>query len=227
MHEFDKLIELTSDERVELGTSFKELLHKELCLGMTRYVCRYGTLSDGHEKLTDAQRYYQAIREMYNRAHEVQSQKAAAMEAQADLLDAEEDLARAINTPAKLRAEAAIMRAHGRLVTSLVTVEDILRQLDEFNKVRLELKKSVQAQYPEGIEQAEEDNWKAVMKYRHLKRSLGYGPELTHVPLAPEVKAQLGFELGRPELTAWLAIQDEKKALQLIQQEEQKHVALR
>lgn len=211
MQEFDKILELTGDERVELGASFKELLHKELCLGMTRYVCRYGTLSDGHEKITDAQRYYQAIKEMYGRAHEIRSQRANAMEAQADLLDANDLVERAKTKQEKLRAEASQMRAHDRLVSSLVQVEDSLRQLDEFNKVRLELKASVQAQYPNGIEQAEEDNWVAVAKYRGLKRKLGYPEQLNHVPLEPTKKAQLSIDMHAPEMGAWLALQDSDK----------------
>lgn len=214
MQEFDKIIELTKDSRVELGASFKELLHKELALGMTRYVCRNGTLSDGHEKITDAQRYYQAIKEMYTRACEMANYKVLAMEAQADLIDANDELVVANNGGKAsniLRAEAKVLRASNRLRDSLVNAEDLMRQLDEFNAVRLELKEKVQSQYPQGIEQAEKDNWEAVAKYRMAKKGLGYQEQVTHIPLDKESKARLGLRHGSPEMALWLAVSKEKE----------------
>ena len=65
MNEFEKILEMAEDERIKLAEGFKGLLHTELMFGQSMYLCRYGTLSDGHEKFTDAQKYYQAIREMW------------------------------------------------------------------------------------------------------------------------------------------------------------------
>lgn len=210
MQDFDKILALTEDSKVELASSFKELLHKELTLGMTRYVCRYGTLSDAHDKITDAQRYYQSIREMYARANEISSQKALSMEAQADLIDAEELLEQADTKSKKLRAEAKILKAKNALRNTLVTIEDSMRQLDEFNRVRLELKDKVQAQYPEGIEQAEPDNWKAVAEYKIARQNIGYHEALHHIPLEIKEKARLGLKYNKPELAYWLSFKEKE-----------------
>ena len=222
MEEFNKILALSNDETVELASSFKELLHKELTLGMTRYVCRYGTLSDSFDKLTDSQRYYQSIREMYNRANEISMQKVASMEAQADLIDAEELLEKAETKSQKLRAEAKVLKAKNALRSSLVMIEDIMRQLDEFNKVRLELQDKVRAQYPEGIEQAESDNWKAVAKYKIARQNVGHNEMLNHIPLPMEEKARLGVMYNKPELAFWMAQQKENDFHKILTDENKK-----
>ena len=221
--EFDQITKITSDGIVTAGEALKELINKELCLGMTRYVCRNGTLSDGHECLTDADRYYQAIRECYHISMSIKSQKAVALEAQADLLDAQD--MQTGGRAAELRKEAAIMKAKDRLVGALVSSEDLLRQLDEFNKVRLELQEKVRAQYPEGIEQSQPDRFIAMAKYRHFKRSVGYPENLTHVPLDKNVKAKLGIEIGNGELQAWMYA-TEPKVLELMSLEMKKTQSL-
>lgn len=204
MTEFTKILKLANDEKVELAESFKETLGKELVLGMTRYVCRYGTLSDGHEKITDAQRYYQAIKEMWSIQEGVNMAKANAMFAEADLRDAQVELKKAKKKSDKLRAEAKILISQQRLLSLLVSVEDSVRQLDEFNKVRLELMPIVRAQYPKGIEQAEPDNWKAVAEYRMLKQQVpGVAPErLDNIPMPPEEKSKLGLAYHRMDAIA-------------------------
>jgi hypothetical protein len=201
----DKILSLANSESVRLGESFKELLNKELCLGMTRYVCRFGTLSDGHEKITNAQRYYQAIREMWNYANSIAETKCVALEAQADLLDAKEMSVAAETESQSLRALVAVTRAERKLTSALVMIEDQMRCLDEFNKVRLELKDEIQTKYPNGIEQSEHDNWVAVAEYRAKNRSISHNQNLTHVPLDPITKAEIGLQLDAPEMTAWLS----------------------
>lgn len=192
---YSKLLELTSDNTVQLASSFKELLGKELVLGQTRHMCRYGTLSDGHEKITEAQRYYQALREMHNLAANMRSVRAQAMVAQADVLEWEQKLKDAYTAPDKLRFEGKLLLAKEQLLFLLTTVEDQTRMLDEYNKVRLELGPAVRAKYPEGIEQAEADNWKAVFEYRALK---GDG-HVQNIPLSPMDKAKLGVQYGNAE----------------------------
>lgn len=210
---FKQIEGLTSDSRVELGQSMKELLNKELCLGMTRYVCRNGTLSDGHEKITPAQRYFQSIKEIWSISGSIKSTYSDSLIAQADLLDAKNMHEKTESE--RLRKKAAELKANDKLLSCLVMIEDQMRQLDEFNKVRLELQEEVRAKYPLGIEQAEKDGWAAVAKYRHLKRSIGYPEQMTHVPLDMETKARLGIEIGSPDLQLWMMTTDDKKLAEL------------
>lgn len=217
MSDFTKLIALTEDETVKFSIELPKELHKTLILGQSRYTCRYGTLSDGHEKITPAQRYFGAIREMYALSQNIQSQKAVALEAQADLMDEEAALRHASHESEKLRHEAGILRARMRLTGALVTVEDQMRMLDEYNRIRLELKDEVEAKYPEGIEQAEKDNWEAVYKYRMLKeKTPGLARERTdNIPLDPITKAALGLQHGRIDSVAPLQISDSHTMRQL------------
>jgi len=213
----ENILKITSDERVELGVQMKELLNKELCLGMTRWVCRHGTLSDGFEKITPAQKYYQAIREVYNLSNNIRGNKAQALKAHADLLDAQEALALAEKPSQKLRAEADVMIATDRIAYLLVHVEDQMRQLDEFYKVYKELQPEVRAKYPEGIEQAEEDNWQAVAQYRLIKAQTPdlHKADMAAVPLPYETKAKYGLQFQRPDMMAPMILSDEKKMTEL------------
>ena len=215
--EYQKVLELAASEQVELASSFKSLLHKELVLGQTRYVCRYGTLSDGHERITDAQRYYGAIKEMYSLSGNIRLCKANAILAQADLLDAKEDENKATKESDKLRAQGKALHAQEKLLSALVTIEDQLRQIDEYDRVRKELMPIVTKQYPLGIEQAEPDNWKAVYEYRMFKEQTpGMARERTdNIPLDPVSKAKLGYEHGRMDSIAPLAISDNVAAYKL------------
>lgn len=215
MNDYEKLVKLTEDSRVELGERLKELMHTHLVLGQTRYVCRYGTLSDGHEKITEAQRYYQAIKELYGLSCNIRSQRVIAMEAQADLMDAEELLAAASKPSEKLRAEAKVARAKNALLGALVNVEDQMRMVDEYTKVINELAPIVEAKYPGGIEQAEEDNWKAVAEYRARRQAMGHNDNIHFVPLAPQAKAEVGLDYGRPELLLWTAVKDKEDILRI------------
>lgn len=216
MTDFDKIVELVDNDTVKLADSFKDLLHTELMLGQSRHVCRYGTLSDGHERITDAQRYYAAIKEMWNRATSIEDCKVSAMRAQADLIDAQEALGQAKTTSSKLRAQADVLSAQSRLKHALIGAEDTLRQLDEFNRVRLELMPIVKAKYPEGIEQAEPDNWEAVARYRVGIEQITHTPQmLRHIPLEQIHKAKLAIELGNGELGAWLVADKGKEIKEL------------
>lgn len=209
---FKKLFEITDDSRVKLGDEMRTLLNTELCLGMTRFVCRYGTLGEGFEKLTDSQKYYQSLREVYTRAIELRRTKANAKKAYAEYLEAGDELAKASSEVERLKAECKLELSEIHAFDLLVHAEDTLRQLDEFNKVRLELQDTVRAQYPQGIEQAEHDNWAAVMKYRIVKAmNPGNGPQdFASVPLPLKEKFFIGQELKRSDLTAPLTISEEK-----------------
>lgn len=220
MTDYEKLSQLIEDDKVKYGLNLPKDLHTKLVLGQTRYVCRYGTLSDGHEKITPAQRYYQAIKEIYSLSMSIRDQRAYGMEAQADLLDAEESLLRVANLglpeQAKLRAEASCIKARSRLTQSLVTVQDQLRMLDEYDMVRRELESHVEEKYPLGVEQAEQDNWIAVFEYRMRK-----GHEnISNIPLDPVTKAQLGYEYYRVDAIAPLELSDPTLCKQIAHQYE-------
>ena len=211
---YKDIVDIVDSPLVKLSKEFEKLINKELCLGQTRYVCRYGTLSDGHDKITDAQRYYQAIREMYSLAQEMNLKKVLAMRAEADLMDAQDKLPQAAKGSEKLRVEADILDAQTRLNGALTQLKDQYRMLDEYNNVRQELEPIVRKQYPEGIEQAEPDNWKAVGEYWALKRQMGvYNAPLTPIPLEPTEKARLGVKTNMPELFAALLIKDQSKII--------------
>jgi hypothetical protein len=203
----DKIKQIAESETVKTGVSFKELIGKELMLGQSRYVCRYGTLSDGHDKITDSQRYYQAIKEMYGIANEMNLNFARAMDVQADLVEAEEFKPQ--TTAETLRTRAKIFRATTSLESIYITLQDQARMLDEYNKVRLELQDTVRTQYPEGIEQAEPENWQAVGQYWAFKKQVGANANpMTHLPLDAKSKAQLGVDTNCLELVAWFVAQN-------------------
>lgn len=193
-----------------LGYEAKKFLHTHLVLGQTRWVCRYGTLSDAHEHITPAQRYYQAIKMRFHLSESILSQKAVAMKAQANLMDAI-DLMKKVKKPSdKLRAEAAKTEAENSLRSSLITIEDQERMVDEYTKVINELGPEVEARYPGGIEQAEPDNWEAVAKYRAKLQKMGRESNPHFAVLDPFRKAEIGVETGTGELTAWLGISEER-----------------
>lgn len=216
--EYEKLLELTECDEPKLTAEFRALLHKELALGMTRFVCRHGTLSEGFDKVTPSQKYYQAVKEAYGRSNELRRIRANAKKAQADLIDAQEELNFADTEAKQLRAEAAVELAQLSLFELLVTAEDTARQLDEFNKIRLELQDQVRAQYPEGIEQAEPDNWKVVAELRSLKaQSLGTREDLTVIPLPSAEKAKFGLQIGHPEMAVSYTLENKEEISSLYQ----------
>jgi hypothetical protein len=175
-------------------------MNKELCLGMTRFVCRYGTLSEAFDKLTPSQKYYQAVKETYLRANELKRLEANAKNAQADYLEAVESYKQCTTDWAQLRCKAKIELAELQMFELLVSVEDTWRQFDEFNKVRMELKEQVHTQYPEGIEQAELDNWKSVAEFKATKQlASGRFEDFTQIPLPPMEKAKISLENGHNE----------------------------
>ena len=216
MELYSKILKISEDS-VELNSEVKELLHKELCLGMTNYVVNNGTLADGCDNITDSQKYYTSIKMCYTLSSAMKTNKFLVMEAYADFLQAKEDQELAQKEHEKIRAEARLLRAISTMENLLVNVEDQKRQLDAFNKARLSLKDSVRAQYPEGIEQAEPDNWMAVARYKHLRKKMGKNEVLHHIPLPIDIKAKLGIELEEPEFMAWKIIADQKGMASLIE----------
>jgi len=201
MSDYEKVLEITELDEAKLTDEFKALIHKELALGMTSFVCRHGTLSEAFDKITNSQRYYQAVKESYVRSNEIRRMKAQAKRSQADLLDAQEKLEGAKKESDLLRAKSDLELAELSMFELLVQAEDTKRQLDAFNKIRKELEIEVRAQYPLGIESAELDNWRVVAEYKALKQgATGKIEDLTIVPLPESEKSRLGIELQHSEM---------------------------
>lgn len=209
MSDFDKILELADDKTLKLTSEIKELLGTELYLGMSNYVCENGTLSEGFEKITDSQRYYQAVKECYSYGESIMETKASSLKAQANF-----QYYTLMHTffgwlpIVGLYTKSNVMTATNRIKNLLITIEDQLRIFKAFNKVRVELMPKVRAQY-KNIEEAEPDNWNAVLKYRMARQKLGKPEFLNHVPGTKEDKAKLGIKYGAPEALLWLAVEKE------------------
>jgi hypothetical protein len=220
MSEFNTIMKILDSEEVQNSKSVRDLIGTELYFGQSNWVCEYGTLSDGHEKITPSQRYYQSLKEIYAISNSLILSRADALEAQAELLDAEDFLKIAISTGIEkdlFKAEAKILRAKQKLMSAEDRVKDQLRILNAYQKVRKELENKVREKYPLGIEQAEQDNWIAVYEYRMLKeKTPGISRQQTdNIPLSPIAKAQLGFKHGRLDSIAPLAITDRESCERL------------
>jgi len=211
MSDFDKILEIADDKTLKLTGEIKELLGTELYLGMSNYVCEHGTLSEGFEKITDAQRYYQSVKECYSYGDSIMETKAQAMKAQANF-----QFYKIMHTLfgwmpiVGLYTKSNLMTSTNRIKGLLIMIEDQLRIFKAFNKVREELMPKVRAKY-NNIEEAEEDNWKAVLKYRMARQKMGKSEFLSHVPFPKEEKAKLGIQYGAPEALLWLAVVEEEE----------------
>lgn len=209
---FSEIVTLTRSKEVELGQEMQNLLDTELTLGMTRYQCKWGTLSDGHEHVTKAGRYYQSVRELWLRSnHMIQLEaKATKLKIRLGFWNLLHKLSKITMMPFVIDwIGADVKLAENALLDALVAARELHKQMDEFNKVRLELQNEVRKKYPMGIEQAQPDIYKELARYRAKKRKLGYQNEqLTHVPLDPMSKAEVGVEVGAPDLFLFLEHQE-------------------
>lgn len=217
MSDLLEILKLTEDKKT-VGEELRELLRKDFVLGMTKWVCRYGTLGEGHEKEFSVGLIYpQACREAYSRAYEASRQGAMAKKAQARLMAAEHKRFVATNDFEALDAEADMELATIDLKQALDGAKDLVAQLDEFNAIRKELEPKFRELYPEGIEQAEKDNWETITKYKIFT-----GQDTKAMPLSLERKAELGVEYNIPGMMAGLAIKNMELAMELKQQLEDK-----
>ena len=214
---YDKILEETNDGVYKLALTFKEEINKKLCLGMSEYACVNGTLSAGHEFISDAARYFQAIKECWTIANSIEAQEIQSMEAQAELIESQSMKKYAFTKAKKLKAEAAIKKASMKLTNALVSIQDLKRQLHAFDKVRLELQPVMDSKYPNGFEQAQKDIWKAVYDYRANRRKLGSVERLDNIPMDKYTKAELGIINGFNDELSWLlASEDGKEILKSI-----------
>lgn len=184
----NQIVDMQKDERVKEGQELRSLLRKDFTLGMTRYVCRNGTLGEGHECLTLAEKYAQACREYYVRSFEAATQSAQAKKQYAAYLTAKDKYETARETggaAARLESEADMEIAQLGLMRAEDNAKDLMDQLDEFRKVVHELRPKFREMYPEGIEQAEPDNWQTRLSYR-----MSVGKEVLSVPLPEKEKRE-------------------------------------
>lgn len=211
MSDFETILKKADDSSVELTDEIKKLLGTELQFGMSNYVCQNGTLSDGFEKITPAQRYYQAVKECWTYANSLQDEKARALQFQTRL--------KIDNILDKLFGWMPIFGFYFRgrkmystraMACMLMEIEDKTRVLNAFNEARLKLMPEVRAKY-KSIEEAEPDNWEAVMKFRIARQKLGKQEFLNHVPGTAEDKALMGLAYNAPEAALWLAVEKEKE----------------
>jgi len=189
MSEFAEIVKLSESETVELSKAFKEKIHTHLVLGHTRYLVRHSILGEGHKRLGDY-RYYMCIREMYNRAMSIDSDKHQAMIVQADLMDAQKKLkdAEERNDGVEmLRQKGVCGQKKNQLMNMLVHIEDKSRELDELEKIYKEMQPVVDKKYPGGIEEYEAKHWREVYEYERKKAELRGEPQpnLAHIPLDP------------------------------------------
>lgn len=216
MNKFDAILKLTESDLVNAGIELPKIqLHKWLVFGQTDYLCRYGTLSDGHEKFTPAQKYAQALREYYGLAENSKRMKAQAKIAMADYLDAKSALDASVSAAEKLRNEGKMELAEAQLTTCLVTAEDQMRMIKTYAAVCNELGPVVEKQYPNGIEQAEMDNWVAVAKYRNIAGGITGNARMDNIPLPAHIKAELGMAYQRVDMVAPLMVEREKEIREL------------
>lgn len=211
MSSFENVLKKADDSSVELTEEIKQLLGTELQFGMSTYVCQNGTLSDGFEKITPAQRYYQSVKECWTYANSLQDSKANALQLQTKL-----KVALILD---KLFGWLPVfgfyfqgkkMQSVRTMAALLMEIEDKTRVLNAFNESRLKLMPEVRAKY-KSIEEAEPDNWEAVLKFRIARQKIGKQEFLNHVPGTAEEKALIGVAYNAPEAAMWLAVEKEKE----------------
>jgi hypothetical protein len=171
---------------VEKNFKLKDLLHTHLVLGQTRWVCRYGTLGEGHENITNAHKYFQAIREAYSLACAVKRSKAMNLKCRASVLEHKNHVDNCSElTPesTRLTAQADLELAELALIENEVTMADQMRQLSEYDAIIGELHDEIEAKYPQGIEQASADMWKDRMRYR-----LEHRESIKNIPMPENAK---------------------------------------
>lgn len=211
MKHFHDIMEITKSGVPELSDEFKKLINKELALGMTDFVCEHGTLSEGFDKITDSQKYYQAVKESYVRKCELVRIKCSAKKAYADFLDATEKLKTAKNDAEALRFQAELELAELGVFELNVQAADTERQLKAFERIKAKLGPDVKATYPDGIESAELDNWRVVAEFKALKQSsTGKLEDLTVIPLPLDEKAKLGMQLAHGEMAIAEVLRNKK-----------------
>jgi len=211
MTEFDKILEISSDKTLDLTDDIKKLLGTELHLGMSDYVCKNGTLSEGFEKITNAQRYIQAVKECWTYGCNIKDTKAISMEAQARFQYWNLLYKLFFWVPILgLYLKAKQMMATYRISSLLVTIQDQMRIFKAFDEVRRELMPEFREKYG-SIEAAEKDNWEAVLKYRIARQKIGKQEHINHVPVPMKDKARIGLSMGAPEAVMWLAVEKEEE----------------
>lgn len=200
----ETITEIKDRPNVQEGLNLLEEVNKKLVLGQTKYMCKHGTLSDGHDYYSNAQRYFQAIREAYRVSTNIHESYCAAMEAQANRIDAQEAWNVAKTPQECLRAEAKFKRAEAQLKELTLNVQNRIKMLEAYQEVIHELGPEMDERYPEGIEQAQEDLWSDLFVGKMLKDPKA---RIDNIPLDPVTKAKLGLKWNRWDSAAQLVVQ--------------------
>lgn len=194
LSDFDEIVRLAGDDLVKMGKNYQQQIGKKLRLGHTSYVIEHDMLGEGHQHFTPAGKYFQAIREVYSRAHTMEQKEAQAMEHQADLQDAYIALDEAKTDQDKLRAKAKIKRYSSSLKDMLIQMQDIRMEMQCLNRIIKRHEEEVEKKYNGDIELAQPDIWKAKMRYR-----LELGERVNNIPMPIEEKAKLQAPFARKE----------------------------
>lgn len=217
MSDFDKILEIADDKTVQLTDEIKQLLGTELQFGMSNYVCKNGTLSEGFDKITPAQRYYQAVKECYTYSNAIQDLKAQALMEHGGykiytFLRKYFSWLPIVGWWIKGKA----MYAERKISSILMELEDKKRIIGAFNEERLKLMPEVRSRY-KCIEESEPDNWRAVLKYKMARQAIGKNEFINHVPMPSNEKAKLGIQYGSAEATLWFQVEKENELKGLTQ----------
>jgi len=185
--DFDTIKEIASDDLVQLSKDFVKDWGKKLRLGHTDWLIEHDMVAgSGHDNYIPASTYFQCIRELYTRAKGVGDREASAMECQADLLDAEDELFNAGKDSEKLRAKAKIKRATNNLSGLLVSIRDTKKEMECLHKIMKRHEPQIKALYDCDIEKAQSDIWESRAAVRMMT-----GGDLKTIPLPPVRKAEI------------------------------------
>jgi len=190
--DYDEILAIAGDDLVGLSQKFEDEWGKKLRIGHTDWVIEHDMLGEGHQKLIAPDRYFSGVRELWVRAKGMGDKEAQAMEAQADLLDGQEELKIAKKASDKLRAKAKIKRAECSLKSTLFSIKDTQKEMKCLYRLIRELEPEVKAKYDLDIDRAQPDIWKAKMRY-HLHT----GGRINNIPLPDKERVQLATKAKR------------------------------
>lgn len=202
MKELETIKQILESNEVKETMTIRDELGTWFYTGMSNYVCEYGTLGAGFEKYGDEERFLQAKHEIYVRRNVMVEAKANAIEAEADLIEAHEALEKAESETQKLRAQAKLMRAQHRIQGSEDQLKETFRNLKVFYRVAKELEPKIKAKY-KNAEEMQEIIYTRMARVRALQNKLRDQKMVTHVPLRPELSAQIAEEMQEPSLGLW------------------------
>jgi hypothetical protein len=206
--DLEQVEQISASDLVTSSAEFaNKHINKWLHIHQTKYVTLYGTLSDGHGRITAAQIYSGALREAYSTAQSIETCAINAKRAYAKMLKAQDQINKAENEWDKIQAECDLLEAEKAMEGQRLNAESLKYMLEAHTEVINKLGPSVTAQYS-SFEASEKDNWMQTAKYWNDEKKSGYIKQMQSLPLDPMSKAKLGIETHNPEMTLWLKHSD-------------------